>query len=39
MSRGTIICLCDLTGIMAGPWVAAGYDAILIDPQHIEESN
>ncbi len=34
MSRGTIICPCDLTGIMAAPWVAAGYDAILIDPQH-----
>lgn len=39
MSRGVIICLCDLTGIMAGPWVDAGYDAILIDPQHIEKSN
>lgn len=34
MSRGIVICLCDLTGIMAKPWVDAGYEAILIDPQH-----
>ncbi|HGU6862892.1 TPA: hypothetical protein ACNAC2_005525, partial [Klebsiella quasipneumoniae] len=21
MSKGTIICLCDITGVMAEPWV------------------
>ncbi|MBK0560975.1 dcm methylase, partial [Klebsiella pneumoniae] len=25
MSKGTIICLCDITGVMAEPWVEAGY--------------
>ncbi|HBT0597453.1 TPA: hypothetical protein MA134_001807 [Klebsiella pneumoniae] len=24
MSKGTVICLCDLTGKMAEPWVEAG---------------
>ncbi|WP_228716672.1 hypothetical protein, partial [Klebsiella pneumoniae] len=24
MSKGTIICLCDITGVMAEPWVEAG---------------
>lgn len=28
------IFLCDITGKMAEPWVAAGYDVILVDPQH-----
>ena len=32
--RDTILCLCDLTGIMAKPWVDHGYKAILVDPQH-----
>ena len=32
--RRIIISLCDLTGVMVEPWVAAGYDAILVDPQH-----
>lgn len=36
MSKGIIICLCDITGIMAAPWVEAGYEAILVDPQHSE---
>lgn len=27
MSKGTIICLCDITGVMAKPWVEAGYRA------------
>ncbi|WP_227875858.1 hypothetical protein [Kushneria konosiri] len=36
MIRDTILCLCDLTGVMALPWVDAGYRAILIDPQHPE---
>lgn len=30
----TAIFLCDLTGIMAEPWLKAGYDVILVDPQH-----
>jgi len=32
--KGTIISLCDLTGHMVKPWVDAGYDAVLVDPQH-----
>lgn len=32
--RNTVLCLCDLTGNMAEPWLAAGYRAILVDPQH-----
>lgn len=31
---GTVISLCDLTGHMMHPWVAAGYRAVLVDPQH-----
>lgn len=34
MTRGTVISLCDLTGNFVQPWVEAGYDAILVDPQH-----
>jgi hypothetical protein len=30
----TVISLCDLTGNMVQPWVAAGYHAFLVDPQH-----
>lgn len=30
-----VISLCDLTGHMVQPWVDAGYDAVLVDPQHI----
>lgn len=30
------IFLCDITGVMAKPWVEAGYDVILVDPQHRE---
>jgi len=29
-----VISLCDLTGNMAQPWVDAGHDVILVDPQH-----
>ena len=36
MSKGIIICLCDITGVMAKPWVDAGYEAVLVDPQHPE---
>ena len=31
----TVISLCDLTGNMVKPWVDAGFDAILVDPQHV----
>ena len=34
MSRGTVLSLCDITGHFVAPWVEAGYDAILVDPQH-----
>ena len=34
MSRPVVISLCDLTGNFVLPWVDAGYDAILVDPQH-----
>jgi hypothetical protein len=34
-----IISLCDLTGVMVAPWVGAGYDAVLVDPQHGRYSN
>ena len=36
MSLGIAIFLCDITGVMAKPWVEAGYDVILVDPQHPE---
>lgn len=32
----TIISLCDLTGNMVAPWIDAGYQAVLVDPQHGE---
>ena len=31
----TVLSLCDLTGNMTRPWVEAGYQAILVDPQHV----
>lgn len=34
-----VISLCDLTGNMVLPWIEAGYDAILVDPQHGEDSS
>lgn len=36
MTKNIAIFLCDITGVMAKPWVAAGYDVILVDPQHPE---
>jgi hypothetical protein len=33
-SKGTVLSLCDLTGNFVRPWVAEGYRAILVDPQH-----
>lgn len=32
--RDTIVSLCDYSGILVKPWVDAGYNAILVDPQH-----
>ena len=32
--RRVIVSLCDITGHMTAPWVAAGYEAVLVDPQH-----
>lgn len=32
--KDVAIFLCDITGYMAEPWVAGGYEAILVDPQH-----
>lgn len=29
-----VVSLCDLTGNMTAPWVEAGYEAVLVDPQH-----
>lgn len=29
-----VISLCDLTGNFVRPWIEAGYNAILVDPQH-----
>jgi hypothetical protein len=34
MREKLILSLCDLTGNMVQPWVDAGYQAVLIDPQH-----
>ena len=34
--RDVVLSLCDYTGVMAAPWVAAGYSVILVDPQHPE---
>ena len=36
MSLGTVISLCDYTGIMVEPWVKAGFDAVLVDPLHAD---
>lgn len=30
----TVISLCDYTGNFVKPWVEAGYNAVLVDPQH-----
>lgn len=32
--RDVILCLYDLTGNMAKPWIEAGYTAVLVDMQH-----
>lgn len=33
-SKGTIISLCDKSGVMVKPWADAGYDCLCIDVQH-----
>lgn len=33
-TRNIVLCLCDLTGKFAAPWIESGYRAVLIDPQH-----
>lgn len=30
-----VLSLCDLTGNFVQPWIEAGYEAILVDPQHV----
>lgn len=32
--RNVVLSLCDLTGNFAQPWLEAGYEVILVDPQH-----
>lgn len=32
--RNTVLSLCDLTGVFAQPWLDAGCDVVLVDPQH-----
>lgn len=34
MRRDIVLCLCDLSGVFAQPWVDNGYRAVLVDPQH-----
>lgn len=36
MKPEVVISLCDITGTMVEPWVEAGYEAVLVDPQHGE---
>jgi len=32
--RNVVVSLCDITGQFVEPWVEAGYEAVLVDPQH-----
>ncbi len=32
--RGIVLSLCDRTGVMVEPWLAAGYSAVIVDLQH-----
>lgn len=32
--KNVILSLCDLSGKFVAPWVEAGYEAVLVDPQH-----
>ena len=33
VSRGTVLSLCDRTGVMVRPWLEAGFDAVTVDLQ------
>ena len=33
-SRGTVLSLCDFTGVMVRPWAAAGFECICVDIRH-----
>lgn len=37
--RKLVISLCDYTGKMVEPWLEAGYDAVIVDPQHPSTSH
>lgn len=32
--KGRVLSLCDLSGVMVEPWLAAGFDATIVDTQH-----
>lgn len=34
MPRNIVLSLCDLSGNFTKPWIEAGYEAVLVDPQH-----
>lgn len=34
--KGIVICLCDITGTFAEPWLTFGYTVLLVDPQHTD---
>lgn len=36
MSKGIIICLCDIIGVMVELWVEVGYCVVLVDLQYFE---
>lgn len=36
MSEGLVLSLCDRTGVMVRPWLAAGYECWIVDVQHPE---
>lgn len=37
--KGTVVSLCDYTGLFVEPWVRNGYEAVLVDPRHQEGVN
>lgn len=38
MSRGTVVLLCNLTDAAGADWAIAGYDVVMVDPQHGTDS-
>lgn len=36
LAGGIAVFLCDITGVMAAPWLDAGFTCVLVDPQHPE---